>query len=258
MEVRIYGKTRLFPMNHLILFVVLIFALTSLMPMLFRFLRPSPREKARGVVEYAQKRGFMLVNPAIAQALDNSLLQMLKNPALRNSVRAASDIADIEGLENGTGDWLAFTCTLRSKEVTIFNLSITPRTINTSGGNIRYKVAKIRAAALPQFSLGKNSAIHTIASFVDKIAGTPKNAIPLERSQYPEFTAHYWLTGSDPAAVTAFISPAKVRFIEAAELEGILATNANYLVYFEDGVLVTDEDFDSFITKVDKIVANLL
>ena len=244
-------------MNHFFLLVLLLFALTSLVPMIVRLFRSSPRDKARSVVEYAQKRGFALVNPAIAQALNDSLLQMSKNPALRNSVRAASDLADIEGLENGTGDWLAFTCTLRSKEVTIFNFSAFPRTVNTSGA-IRYKIAKIRAAGLPQFSLGKNSPIHTLESVVDKISATPKQDIQLELSQFPEFTAHYWLRGSNRAAVTSFLSPDKIRFIERTKLEGTVATNANYLVYFEDGVLLGEEDFDSFIARVEKIVANLL
>ncbi|HET9408759.1 MAG TPA: hypothetical protein VFO39_16065 [Candidatus Sulfotelmatobacter sp.] len=246
------------PMNHLFLIVLTIFALCSLVPMIFRLFRPNPRDKVRKVVEYAQKRGFVLVNPAIAQALDNSFLQMLKNPALRNSVRAASDITDIEGLENGTGDWLAFTCTIGSKEVTIFNFNVTPRSPSASGGNIRYKVAKIRALGLPQFSLGTNSAIHTLENVVDKISGTPRPAIELNRIQYPEFTAHYWLRGSDRAAVTAFFSPNKIRFIETTRLAGTIATNANYLVYFEDGVLVREEDFDSFIARVEKMVANLL
>ena len=124
-------------MNHFFLLMVVVFALTSLVPIIFRLFRPSPRDKARSVVEYAQKRGFALINPAIAQAMNDSLLQMAKNPALRNSVRAASDLADIEGLENGTGDWLAFTYTLGSKEVTIFNFSANPRTVNTSGAYTR-------------------------------------------------------------------------------------------------------------------------
>ena len=245
-------------MNHLFLIVLIVFALSILVPMIFRFFRPGPKDRARKIVEYAQKRGFVLVNPAIAQALDNSLLQMLKNPALRNSVRAASDISDIEGLENGTGDWLAFTCALRSKEVTVFNFDVTPRSPSASGGSIHYRMAKIRALGLPQFSLGKNSAIHTLENVVDKISGSPRLAIELNRSQYPEFTAHYWLRGSDRAAVTAFLSPDKVRFIETTKLEGTVATNANYLVYFEDGVLVKEEDFDSFIARVEKIVAILL
>jgi len=245
-------------MNHLFLLAVLLFALTSLVPMIFRLFRPGPRDKARSVVEYAQKRGFALVNPAIAQALDNSLLQMLKNPTLRNSVRAASDVADIEGLENGTGDWLAFNCTLRSKEVTIFNFSASPRSVNTTGANIRYKVAKIRATGLPQFSMGRNSPIHTLENVVDKISGAAKQSIELDGSQYPEFVAHYWLRGSNRAAVTAFLSPDKIRFIETAKLEGTVATNANYLVYFENGVLLRDQDFDSFIATAEKIVGNIL
>ena len=244
-------------MNHLFLIVLIIFALSSLVPMIFRLFRPGPRDKTRNVVEYAQKRGFALVNPAIAQALGSSFPQMWKNPALRNSIRAASDVADIEGLENGTGDWLAFTCTFGSKEVTIFNLNVSARSPRASGG-IRYKVAKIRAVGLPQFSLGKNSAIHTLENVVEKITGTPRPAIELNRSQYPEFTAHYWLRGSDRAAVAAFLSPDKIRFIETTKLEGTVATNANYLVYFEDGALVREEDFDSFIARVEKIVANLL
>jgi hypothetical protein len=65
------------------------------------------------------------VNPSIAQVLDESALEVMRNPALRNLTRASSDITDIEGLDNGTGDWLAFTCTLGSKEVTIFNLNET-------------------------------------------------------------------------------------------------------------------------------------
>src|SRR5215470_347629 len=241
-------------MNHFFFLAVLLVALSSLVPMIFRLFRRNPRDKVRGLIEYAQKREFLLVNPAIAQALDNSLLEMVKNPAIRDSVRAASDLADIEGLENGTGDWLAFTCTLRSKQVTIFNFNVNRGSANSRAVNIRYKVAKIRAAGLPEFSLGRNSAIHTLENVVDKISGTPSPAIELNRSQYPEFTARYWLRGSDRAAVTAFLSRDKIGFIETTKLEGTLATNTNYLVYFEDGVLLEEGDFDSFIARVERIV----
>jgi hypothetical protein len=37
-----------------------------------------------------------------------------------------------------------------------------------------------------------------------------------------------------------------------------MATNANYLVYFEDGVLGEENDFDSFIARVETIAANML
>jgi hypothetical protein len=226
--------------------------------MIFRFFRSSPRDKARVVVEYAQRRGHALINPSFAQALDSSLLEMARNPALKNSIKASSDIADINGLDCGTGDWLAFTCNLGSKEVTIFNLSVTAQRADGRGGNIPYKVAKIKAAGLPRFSLGRNSAFHTFENVVDKIAGASNPAIDFDAGQYPEFSAHFWVKGSDRAAVTAFFSGQKIAFLEAAKLEGILATNANYLVYFEDGVLVTEQDFDSFIARVETLVANLL
>ena len=119
-------------------------------------------------------------------------------------------------------------------------------------------MAKIKAAGLPRFSLGRNSAVHLVEVVVGKMVGAPKAAIDLDGSQYPEFSRHYWLTGADGAAVTAFLSPSKIRFIEEAKLEGILATNANYLVYFEDGVLQEEQDCDLFIARVEQIVANLL
>ena len=210
------------------------------------------------MVEYAQKRGYALVNPALAQALDMSYLEMQKNPALRNSNRAASDIDNIEQLSNGTGDWLAFSCNLGSKEVTIFNLRVASRRTDAGGGDIHYKVAKIKAAGLPRFSLGRNSALHSFENVIHKVTGDSKPAITLDARQDPEFSAHFWINGSEPAAVTAFLSGGKIRFLETANLQGTLATNANYLVYFEDGELVTEQDFDSFIAKAETIVANLL
>lgn len=245
-------------MNHLPLPIILIFALSIVLPMIFRFFLSSQRDKARVVVEYAQRRGYVLLNPSFAQALDSSLLEMARNPALKNSIKASSDIADIEELDNGTGDWLAFTCTLRSKEVTIFNLSVSSRRADASGRSIPYRVAKIKAASLPRFSLGRNSVLHTVLNVVDKIAGAAKATINVDERQYPEFSAHYWIRGSDPGAVIAFLSPDKIKFLEAEKLEGVLATNANYLVYFEDGVLLSEQDFNSFIARTETLVANLL
>ena len=246
-------------MNHIVLFFVCFAGLSILLPIILRLLRSDgPRSRARAIVEYTQKRGYLLVNPSIAGALDSSRLDMLKNPGLRNLVRASSDISDIEGLENGTGDWLAFTCHLRSKQVTIFNLSETLRMPNTGSGSIPYKVAKIRAAGLPRFALGRNSVVQTVDNVVGRMVGTATPAITLDRLQYPEFSAHYWLKGPDRAAVVSFLSAEKVRFVETAKLKGTIATNANYLVYFESGVLVSEEDFDSFIAKAEKIIANML
>ena len=245
-------------MNHFSLLVVLLFVLSLILPIIFRLFRGGPREKAGVAVRFAQKRGYALVNPSLAQALDMSRLEMMKNPALRNSIQASSDIADIEKLHDGTGDWLAFTCNLRSKEVTIFNLSVTSRRADARGGSIPYKVAKIRAGGLPRFSLGRNSALHTFENTMEKMAGASNPAIDLDARQFPEFSHDFWIRGSDRAAVTAFLSGDKIRFLETAKLEGTLATNVSYLVYFEDGVLLTEQEFDSFIARAETIVANLL
>jgi hypothetical protein len=242
--------------NHIPLLVGLLFALSFVLPIIFRLFRSGPRQ-ARAVVRYAQKRGYALVNPALAQALDKSSLEIMRDPALRSPLRGSSDIDDIEGFDGGTGDWLAFSFKVRSKEVTIFNLDVTSRRPQ-GGGNIHYKVAKIRSAGLPRFSLGRNSALHAFENVVDKIAGTSKPAIHLDARLYPEFSAHFWITGADSAAVTAFLSGDKIRFLEAAKLQGTVATNANYLVYFEDGVLHSEQDFDSFIARAETVVANLL
>ena len=244
-------------MNRFPLLIVFLLALSFILPVVFRLFSRGPRDKARVVVQYALKRGYVLLNPSLAQALDSSRLEMMRNPALRNPTQASSDIADIEGLDNGTGDWLAFTCDLRSKQVTIFNLSKAPP-IRSSGGGISYKVAKIRAAGLPRFSLGRNSVLNTVENVVGKMVGAPKATINVDAGQYPEFSAHFWIRGSDPGAVTAYLSPDKIRFLENAKLQGILATNANYLVYFEDGVLLSDKDFDSFIARVETLVRNIL
>jgi hypothetical protein len=246
-------------MSHFTLLVALLFVLFFVLSTIVRlFSGPRPVNQAKAVVEYAQKKGYALVNPAISQALGSSPLEMLKNPALRNSIRAAADVSDINGLDNGTGDWLAFTCSLRSHEVTIFNLSVTPRTVNSSSGNIHYKVAKISAVDLPRFSLGRNSGLHTLENVVGKLVGTPKPTVDLDARQYPEFAAHSWIRGSDAAAINAFLSPSKIKFLETAYLPGVLATNAKYLVYFEDGALRTAADFDSFISRAETVVANLL
>ena len=245
------------PMDRIVLFFILFVVLSTILPMIFRLFRTAgPRNKARILVEYAQKRGYRLVNPSVAQALDSSFLEMVRNPALKDLTCPSLDIADIDGLENGTGDRLAFVCTLHSKEVTIFNFSVTTRV--PSSGGARYKVAKIKVAGLPRFSLGRNSVVHTVEIVVGKLVGEPNPAIVLDAGQYPEFSAHYWLRGADGAAVTAFLSPSKIKFIENTKLDGILAANPNYLVYFEHGVLLREEDCDSFIARVETIVANLL
>ena len=242
--------------SYLPFFITVTFILGAVLPVLYRLFRSGPREM-KGVVEYAQRRGYALVNPTLAQAAEMSPLEMMKNPALRNLERASLDIANIEELDHGTGDWLAFNCKLRSKDVTIFNLSVTSRQGSGAAG-IHYKVAKIKAAGLPRFSLGRNSAMHKFENAVDKLAHLSQPEIRVDARLYPEFAAHFWIKGPDAAAVTAFLSGDKIRFLASANLSGTLTTNANYLVYFEGGKLQTGRDFDSFIGRVETIVANFL
>lgn len=247
------------PMNNLFSLVALLFVFSVLLPTLFRLFRSGPRE-ARTIVDYARKRGYTLANPGIAQALHKSYLEMLKDPALRNSNsnRPSLDLSDIEKLGGGTGDWLAFNCDVASREVTIFNLSVTSQRTDGRGTSLRYKVAKAKAAGLPRFSLGKNSRLHSFENALDRMTGKARKTVTVDARLYPTFAAHFWVEGPDPAAVTEFLSGNKLRFLETANLEGILATNANYLVYFEDGILATEADFDSFIKRAESLVRNLL
>ena len=244
-------------MSHLPFFVAIVVALSMVGPIVYRIFRSGPREM-KGVVEYAQKRGYALVNPALAQAVDMSPIEMMKNQTLANLNRASLDIYDIQKLDRGTGDWLAFTCKLGSKEATIFNLTIPSPRSDGRGGDLHHKVAKIKAPGLPRFSLAKNSAMHTFENVVENIAHVPQAEIHLDARLYPDFAKHFWIRGSDAAAVTSFLSDGKIRFLETAKLEGTLATNANYLVYFEDGKLTSEQDFDSFIARAEAIVANFL
>lgn len=241
-------------------YMILLFVLGVFLPLifvLFRGLFGNPSKKVTPVIEYVQKKGYRLVNSSAIGIPGSSLLEMLKNPALRNLVDASSDLADIDGLDHASGGWLAFTSNLQSKEVTIFNCS-TAGSINANSGPIPYKVAKIKAQGLPRFSLGKNSIVHTIQDVARKMAGEAKLTITVDSRLYPDFSAHYWITASDANAVSAFLSPEKIRFIETAKLPGTLATNANYLVYFEDGALRTEPDFDSFTATVEKLIAAIL
>lgn len=244
-------------MRYIPFLIPVAFVVSAVLSILYRLFRSGPRE-AKSVVEYAQRRGYTLVNPGVAQAVDMSPLEMMRNPAMRNLERASLDIANIEKLDRGTGDWLAFTCKLGSKEATIFNLIVSSRRADGKGGDLHYRVAKIKAAGLPRFSLARNSAMHTFENAVEKLAHVAQPDIRLDARLYPEFAAHFWIKGSDAAAVTAFLSGDKIRFLENANLAGTLATNANYLVYFEGGKLETEQDFDSFIANAETIVANFL
>src|SRR5258708_3970337 len=241
-------------------YIILLFVLIFFLPMifgLFRFFLGDPAKKVSPFIAYVQKKGYRLVNPSVSQALGSTRLETLRNPALRNLADASSDIADIDELDRVSGGWLAFTCNLQSKEVTVFNCSSSGAQ-NSAGTPIPHKVVKIRAAGLPRFSLGKNSIAHSVLDVVDKMVGAPKPAVAVDQRQYPDFSEHYWVRGADAAAVSAFLSPERICFIETAKLPVILATNANYLVYFEDGTLHKEEDFDLLIATAEEIIVGML
>ena len=217
------------------------------------------RKRAKLLTEYTAKRGYRLANPSVAQITgSSSIREILTNPSLKSFVKGSEGAGDIEGLERGIDDPFAFTCNIRSKEATIFELSVPSQRSDDRGRALHYKVAKIADAGLPRFSLGKHSVIHTLVSAVEKMAGQPSSNIEVDSRVSPQFAKHYWLKGSDSAAVLAFLTPEKISFLENRSLPGVVATNSHYFVYFESGSLRTEQDYDSFTKTVDNLAASIL
>jgi hypothetical protein len=248
-------------MDLAIIFLILI---ASGVVVMFVFGPRKFRQRAKLISDYAQNKGYVLANPSLVQiATTSSARELITNPSLRSFIKGSEGIADIEGLERGTDDPFAVICNLRSKEVMIFDFSVDSQRTDDRAANLNYKVAKIRSVGLPRFSLGRNSVVHTVQNVVDNMVGKPKSDIHLDpRNADPniasEFEKHFWLKGSDCATVSTFLSSAKLQFLENAKLPGVIATNAHYMVYFEDGSLGSATDFDLFIATAEKIVVNLL
>jgi hypothetical protein len=222
------------------------------------------RKRAKFISSYAQNNGYALANPSFVQmAITSSARELMTNPSFRSFIKGSDGLSDIEGLERGEDDPFALTCNLRSKEVMIFDLSVDSRRTDAQTTTLNYKVAKVRSAGLPQFSLARKSIVHSVRNVVDRMVEKPESDIhPNPRNADPnivsEFEKHFWLKGLDRDATLAFLCHAKLQFLENAKLPGVVATNANYMVYFEDGSLRSAADFDSFIATTEKIVANLL
>jgi hypothetical protein len=217
------------------------------------------RKKTKFLPEYAAKKGYRLANPSVAQMSDSSSAkEILTNQSLKSYVKGSDGITDIEGLEKGTDDPFAFTCTLRSKDVMIFELSVSSQRADDKGQSIHYKVAKIADARLPRFSLGRHSVVHAVENLVNKVAGKPQLSIEVDPRTFPEFAKHYWLKGPDSGAVLAFLTPGKLTFLGNTKIAGVIATNSQYFVYFESGMLRKENDYDTFIATLDNLVANLL
>jgi hypothetical protein len=239
--------------------IVVLFLIASLLIQLLVFGPRQFRKKIKMISGYTAKRGYRLANPSIMQiSSSSSARDILTNPSLQSYVKGSDGITDIEGLESGTDDPFAFTCSIRSKDVMIFELSVSSQRTDDKGRAVHYKVAKIANEALPRFSLGRHSAANAVENLVDKLAGKPKTNIDVDSRNFPEFAKHFWLKGADSAAVLAFLSPEKITFLGNTKLEGTIATNSHYFVYFELGSLRGENDYDAFISTVEKLVTNLL
>jgi hypothetical protein len=199
-----------------------------------------------------------LANPAIAQITGTSARAILTDPALKSYAKGSDGIGDVEGLEEGTDDPFAFTCSIRSKDAMIFELTVPSRRTDDKGQALNYKVAKIANEGLPRFSLGKQSVANTVVNVVEKIAGKATPTVALDERTFPQFAKRYWVKSPDNGAVLAFLSPEKMTFLANRNLPGTIATNSHYLVYFESGSLRTEQDYDRFIETVDQVAANML
>jgi hypothetical protein len=217
------------------------------------------RKRVTFISEYTTRKGYRLANPSIMQiSSTSSARDLLTNPSLKSYVKGSTGIIDIEGLERGTDDPFAFTCGIGSKEVMFFELSVSSQRTDDKGRALHYKVAKIANEGLPRFSLGRHSIVNAVQNVVDKMVGKPKSNIDVDPRNFPEFAKHYWLKGADSSAVLAFLSPAKITFLGNTTLDGTIATNSHYFVYFESGSLRSEHDYDNFIATIEKLAANLL
>lgn len=217
------------------------------------------RNRSKFLTDYTARKGYRLANPSIAQVSGNSSAKdILTNPSLKSYVKGSDGIADIEGLERGTDDPFAFTCSLHSKDVMIFELTVPSQRSDAQGSALHYKVAKAADARLPRFSLGKHSVVNAVQNLVDKAVGKSPSNIAVDPRMFPDFAKHYWLKGPDSGAVLAFLTPEKISFLGNTTLAGTVAANSQYFVYFESGSLRSEKDYDSFIATAENLIANLL
>src|SRR5205809_770180 len=158
------------------------------------------RQHGRVVVDYVQKHGYQLLNPVLAQKLDASVLDMVKDPSLHDLARATSDIIDVGRFDDGSDDWLAFRCELGDRPIAVFNFSQTPP-LHSSSGPVPFRVAKIQVDGLPRFSLEPRSAATVVETVVGKLLHQPESTIELDPGQHASFGSRYRVRGADRTAV---------------------------------------------------------
>jgi hypothetical protein len=239
--------------------IAVLILIASLLIQLLVFGPRTFRKRVTFLSDYTARKGYRLANPSIMQISSTaSARDLLTNPSLKSYAKGSEGITDIEGLERGTDDPFAFTCGMGTKEAMIFQLSVSSQRSDDKGQSLSYKVAKIANAGLPHFSLGKHSVVNAVQNVVEKMVGKPKSNIDVDPRNFPEFAKHCWLKGTDSSAVLAFLSPEKMTFLGNTQLDGTIATNSHYFVYFESGSLRSEHDYDTFIGTVEKLVANVL
>ncbi len=217
------------------------------------------RKRSQWLTEYTTRKGYRLVNPAVARITDfSSTREILSDPSLKSLTKGSDGIGDIEGLERGTDDPFVFACSLHSKEAMIFELSVSSQRSDGRESALPYRVAKIAMEGAPRFSLSWHSALDTVINVVEKMAGKSVPTIDVDPQLFPQFAKNYCLRGPDACAVLSFLSAGKISFLQNRKLAGTIATNSRYFVYFESGRLRSEPDCDAFIATVDDLAANLL
>jgi len=233
----------------------LVLGLLVVFSMLTSLVRGTPaRRHGRVVVDFVQKHGYQLLNPVLAQKLDASVLDMVKDPELRDLARATSGITDIDRFDAGSDDGLAFCCNLASKTVTIFNFSQAPP-LHSDSGPASFRVAKIQLDGLPRFSLEPCSVATAVETLTEKLLHQPDATIHLASGS---LGSRFRLRGPDRTAVADFFTPERIRFIETEQLPGTLAANAHYLVYYEAASIRSEAEYDAFIAIVERILTRFL
>jgi hypothetical protein len=203
---------------------------------------------------YVEARGYTLLNPVVAQWDHASLRDMIASVPKGGLVSARDGITDLPDIARGTDDAAsAVVCRLGGKEVTIFNFSASAGV--DLARSVSYKVAKVACAGLARFSLARHSMVESVQKLVDMLAHNSDQSFIDPR--FPEFFASYSVKGPDGGALSAFLTPDRVRYFQQQPLAGVIDTNARFLVYREDGVLRTEEDYDQFIATVKQLVTHL-
>jgi hypothetical protein len=244
----------------LIVLMMVLMGLSVVVPAIYGIVS-APRKfrtRTRALSDYVTRKGYVLLNPSVTTLAVGSMTDLAKFASAGGGlVSAMAGITDIEPFNNGTDkNALAFICTLGGKQVTIFEFGVqAPINANTPGPH--YRVAKIRSAGLPRFALGRHSAVEKIEQLHDFLAKIPSTT--LDRGTFPGFFQHYWMKGLDATAVYAFLTPTKLAYLEQTNLAGVLAANADYLVYYEShlGEPLRPEEYDPFIAEVSALIAHL-